>query len=565
MSKYRQNKDKWVVADFETTTEKFYEEFGNTQVWLYAISDKNGEITHWGKNIEDFIKVLKETYCGYIVYFHNLKFDGSFILNYLINNNYIYKDEINHKDNKCFSTLITEDGQFYQITIHFKQGRTVKIQDSLKILPFKVKKIANDFGLPMKKGSIDYDTYVITPETLDYVFNDVKIVALALNEVKHNGMEYMTTASSAYHYYKSTNPFMNSYFPILDKQFLLDYRNAYRGGRSQVNPKYSNIILENVRRFDINSMYPYIMYSQQLPYGQPIKINKIGKYKFELYKIKTIFRLKKNHLPTLLVKNSIYAEVKYYINTDECEPETIYISNIDYELLVKHYDIDYIEFEEMYGFNTCDYLFKNYIDIWYKIKNENKGAKKQVAKMMLNSLYGKFGSNCEGYTKIPKLDDSGALTFENSEIKDKSKYYLPIAIAITSYAHRLIDNAICETGYNNFVYCDTDSVHTLGLLPQELIDNKELGKFKLEGIEHKSKYVRQKTYVYSEIDDEGNTEYTITCAGMDDNSKKYAIDKYGEDIFNVFGVGFTIEGFKLVPKQVKGGIILCKTTFQIKG
>lgn len=554
--------EKWYVADFETTTEKFYEEFGNTQVWLYAISDENGGITHWGRNIEDFMETLRKYYNRCLIYFHNLKFDGSFILNYLINNGFKYCDRVDNNKGRSYSTLITDDGQFYQIQIHFGRGENIKIQDSLKLLPFKVKKIAEDFGLPIKKGIIDYDTYTITEETLDYVFNDVSIVALALKEIKQNGMTQMTTASCAYHNFKDNFLFMNTYFPMLDKDFLIRYRDGYRGGRSQVNPRFANKVLNNVKRFDVNSMYPYIMYSQELPYGKPIKIDKIGQYKFELYQILVSFKLKPNHLPTLLKKGSMFGGTDtYYTETEQ--PEIIYISSVDYELLLRHYDILFINFIEMWGFKTNKYMFTNYIDTWYEVKQREKGAKRIIAKLMLNSLYGKFGSNCVGKTKIPFLNEEGVLSFEYSEVQDKRRYYLPIAIAITSYAHKLIDDAICSVGIENFIYCDTDSVHTLKDLPIEMIDNKELGKFKLEGVEKTSKYVRQKTYVYSEeIDD--HLEYNITCAGMDDNSKQYAIQKYGENIFDVFGVGFEVEGFKLLPKQVKGGVILCKTTFKIK-
>lgn len=130
---------KWYVADFETTTEKHYELYGLTEVWLYAISDDNGKIINWGSNIDLFmlyIKNLKDS----IIYFHNLKFDGSFILTWLIENGFEYKDRLFKKDNKGYTCLISEEGQYYQITINFKKGVQVVIQDSLKLLPFQLRK-----------------------------------------------------------------------------------------------------------------------------------------------------------------------------------------------------------------------------------------------------------------------------------------------------------------------------------------------------------------------------------------------------------------------------------------
>lgn len=555
------NNINWYVADFETTTEKYYELHNRTDVWLYAISDSNGNIINWGQTIDLFMLYIQRNLKDSIIYFHNLKFDGSFILSWLINKGFKYKDRLFKKDNKGYTCLISEEGQYYQITINFKKGVQIIIQDSLKLLPFSVKKIAKDFNLPISKGIIDYDNYNITDEVLEYVFNDVSIVALALKEVKNNGMNKMTTASCAYHNFLDTCLFANSFFPVLSKEFLVEWREAYRGGRSQVNPLYRNVVLHNVKRYDINSMYPYVMHDLPLPYGNPIKCDEIGNYEFELYKIEIKFTLKEGHLPTLLKKNTVFGESSYYENSDGLL--ILYISNIDFLIFNRHYNIHYIKFIEIYGFKTTTHLFKKYIDKWYKIKNENTGAKKAIAKLMLNSLYGKFGSNCVGKSKIPSLDENGVLTFTKTEEQNMRKYYLPIAIAITSWAHLLIDDAIVTTGINNFVYCDTDSVHTLGELPDDMVDNSLLGKFKLEGIEIKSKYVRQKTYVFTEFVD-NNLEYVITCAGMNEETKYNVIQEYGNDIFKVFKEGFKIEGTKLMPKLVKGGTILVKTSFEIR-
>lgn len=553
---------KWVVADFETTNEEYYEQFGITRVWLYAISDPQGNILNWGDSIEKFLDYCTKELKGYIVYFHNLRFDGSFILNYLIKNKFKYKESIVYNDGKCYNTLISEEGQFYSIKYHPKRGVTIDFNDSLKIIPFPVKTIAKAFNLPMEKEKIDYGNYVINDETLKYVFNDVKIVALALHQLKENGFCGMTAASSAYKWYMSNMTDTEVLYPEIDDDMLIEWRQAYRGGRSQVNPLYAGKVLKHVRRYDVNSMYPSIMRNCELPIGLPKKIDKRDTYLFELYKVEIMFELKDGHLPTLLKKNSVFAEQSYYIETEGIE--TIYISSIDYKLLERHYNIYYVKFVEMWGFNTSKNLFVKYIDYWYDVKSKSTGAMKQLAKLMLNSLYGKFGSNPVGKNKIPSINEEGALSFTTGEEQKRKKYYLFTAIAIVSYAHLLIDNAIEDTGVENFVYCDTDSVHTLGDLSDNLIDQKKLGLFKLEAEETKSKYVRQKTYVYAEEDEEGKEHIYITCAGMNDASKVYALKTYGDDIFNEFKPGFTVEGYKLLPKQVNGGTILVKSKFRIK-
>ena len=548
----------WYVADFETTSYKYYLEHGYTKVWLYAVCDKDANITKIGTTIEDFIQYLRSL-VGKTIYFHNLKFDGEFIISYLLSNGYEYTDDLPHV-RKGFSVLIGEMGEFYGIDIKFSTNRNVHLKDSLKLLPFKVSKIAKDFGLPILKLDLNYEDYTVNEKAIHYISHDVQIIAMALKQIKAEGMNKMTTASCAYSQYTSmiSDDFQRQAFPLLEDSFLEEWRQAYRGGRSQVNPFYQGKLLHNVRRYDLNSMYPSIMYNEELPYGLPFKITEMGTANFELYQVQIQFTLKDGHLPCLLKKASLFSlDDSYYVETDGIE--MIWISSIDYELVKKHYDILYLKIEKMLGFRTTSYMFRSYVSKWYERKSQDTGAKKVVDKLMLNSLYGKFGSKHRGYHKIPYMDEeTGIVKYRHSELEDMKKYYLPIAIAITSYAHKYIDDAICAAGIENFVYCDTDSVHTLGTLPLYMVDNKELGKFKLEGIETKSKYVRQKTYIYKE-----NDEIVITCAGMSQDMKDSVINTYGEKSFDMFQKGLLVGG-KLLPKHVPGGVVLYETTFQIK-
>lgn len=548
----------WYVADFETTNYDYYLSNGCTRVWLWAVCDNNAEITKYGTDIETFIVYLKSLY-GKSIYFHNLKFDGSFILDYLVNNGYEYYEDLT-KVNRGFSCLIGEMGEFYSLTIKFTRGKQVHLYDSLKLLPFKVSKIAEDFNLPIMKEHIDYSIYEVNEETLSYIFHDVKIIAMALAKIKEEGMTKMTTASCAYNQYSllKGNDYLANNYPQLDDTLLENFRNAYRGGRSQVNPVYASKILHNVRRYDINSMYPYIMHDMELPYGAPIRLAQPNQCKFEIYHIQVSFTLKDLHLPTLLKKGHLYAgDDTYYIDTEGIED--IWISSIDLELLFRNYDVSFLEYKEIYGFRTSKLLFYDYVDKWYSQKQIDKGAKKVIDKLMLNSLYGKFGSKHKGYHKIPIFDEVNCtIKYIKSPEEPMKHYYLPVAIAITSYAHLLIDNAIHTTGIENFVYCDTDSVHTLGTLPPEMVDNEKLGYFKLEDTEKTAKYVRQKCYVF-----DGSKGIEITCAGMPDNVKQAALTIYDKGIFNEFKTGFKMFG-KLIPKRVKGGIVLYETTFEIK-
>ena len=122
------------TADFETTTDP-----NDCRVWAYAICEiGNTDNFIYGNNIEDFIKWCSDKNENYQVWFHNLKFDGEYIFNYLLNNGFEYvKDKRNRRD-KTFTCLISDMGQFYSIEIYFhctkKHTNKVTIFDSLKVL-----------------------------------------------------------------------------------------------------------------------------------------------------------------------------------------------------------------------------------------------------------------------------------------------------------------------------------------------------------------------------------------------------------------------------------------------
>ena len=60
--------------------------------------------------------------------------------------------------------------------------------------------------------------------------------------------------------------------------------------------------------FDVNSLYPYVMYEKNLPFGIPLYFK--GKYKenktYNLFiqNLRCNFKLKKNYIPTIQLKNT---------------------------------------------------------------------------------------------------------------------------------------------------------------------------------------------------------------------------------------------------------------------
>lgn len=550
---------RWVVADFETTGLDGVESEGRSRVWLYAVCDDCMNIVENGTDIDSFMDLMSRLANCSVCYFHNLKFDGSFLLCWLLEHDFPWSDPL-VKGKKGYNALIDDMGSFYTIRVNFENGKSIEFRDSLKLLPMKVSALAKAFGFEREKGTIDYHDYRVDDKTLDYVNGDVLIVANALRYAMDEGINRLTIGSSAYNYYMKplSDEFKGKYFPELDLEWLLEWRNAYRGGRTQVNPLKADKVVEGVYRYDINSMYPYIMAEKPLPYGKPVKCDRPGKYGFELYKIEVGFAVKPGCMPSLLKKAGLYSSGdSYYVSTDG-EKVTLWVTSLDFKLLERNYDLYGLRFLEIWGFPTLTGMFRRYVSHWKKVKDENVGAKRQLAKFMLNSLYGKFGTNPVKESKQPYLKEDGSLGFLAKKDKPGRLYYLPIALAITSWAHVILDDAIRDAGPDNFVYCDTDSVHTLKKLPEGMVDPAMLGKFKLEAVEEKAKYVRQKCYLTKE-----GGRLHLTCAGMSDSMKESVIAGHGETLFDTFTTGFRCKG-KLLPKKVKGGTILYETTFEIR-
>ena len=146
------------TADFETATWLENE----TYVWAWATCEiGKPENIVIGNTIESFMEwCIKNN--NTTLYFHNLKFDGEFIICYLLNNGYEYIVDRKDKKDKTFTTLISDMGLFYSMEIFFHvKGKNVKkitIIDSLKIINKPVEEIPKMFGLKIEKLDLDYNT-----------------------------------------------------------------------------------------------------------------------------------------------------------------------------------------------------------------------------------------------------------------------------------------------------------------------------------------------------------------------------------------------------------------------
>lgn len=551
------------TADFETTTDPT-----DCRVWACGICEiGNPENFIHMNDIDGFIewasKQRKVT-----TYFHNLKFDGEFILCWLFENGFKFVDDRRDLEKNTFTTLISDKGQFYSMEICFKRKGKEKecltIYDSLKILPFSVAAIAKGFNLPISKLEIDYHEtrekgHILTTEEIDYLRNDVEIMARALHILFEQGLTKMTQGSNALFDYKRTVGTKNfsKWFPIPD--YDSDIRQSYKGGFTYLNPKYKEIDIQDGIVLDVNSLYPSVMYYQPLPYGEGI----FFKGKYEPDKIYNLhvqmftcqFELKPGYIPTIQLKNNLAFVPTQYLESSDGEDVTLCLTNVDMELFFEHYDVFNIEWHSGWKFKSTIGLFKDYIDKWNKVKmestlNGNK-AMRTLAKLMLNALYGKFALNPNVQSKIPWYDN-GVVKYRLSEKETRDPIYIPVGTFITAWArYKTISSA--QKVYDRFVYADTDSLHLIGTeIPDMLeVDPVKLGAWKHESTFTRARFIRQKSYI-EEIDGELN----ITCAGMPERCYQYVT-------WDNFHTGSTYDG-KLGMTHVNGGIVLKDIPFSIK-
>ena len=566
------------TADFETATWLENESF----VWAWAVCEiKNNKNVIIDNSIDSFMDFLRK-HQGDTFYFHNLKFDSQFIIYYLLTHGFTHIKDKKYRKENTFTTLISDMGIFYSMEIYFKVDKKktgkVTIIDSLKMIPFKVSKVAKSFGLPISKLEIDYNLprehgHILTKEEKDYITNDVRIMAQALDIMFSEGLDKMTIGANALKDFKDIiglNRF-NHLFTHIDYDLDAELRKSYKGGFTYLNDKWKDKDTGVGITLDVNSLYPSVML-KPLPFGDPKHYK--GKYiedkMYPLYiqKITCCFKVKENMIPTIQIKNSYYFNANEYIKDSNGVIETLVLTSIDLKLFLEHYDVFELEYIEGWKFKSISGIFDDYINKWTQRKiqagKEGNKGQRQLAKLMLNSLYGKYARSQDVQEKYPYLADNGIIKYELSEKTKKDGLYLPVACFITAYARdktirtsqAITDYSIKKYGEDKYIYSDTDSISTTLSIDEVKqfcdIDDFELGKWAHENTFENAKFIRQKTYIKL-IDN----EIHITCAGMPETCYDFVT-------WDNFKEGFTCGG-KLAYKEVIGGVKLVEIDFTIKG
>ena len=644
---------KYLVGDFETTV---FDNQQNTEVWASAIVEMGTEdvlIFHSIGETFEYLCSLKTNIC---LYYHNLKFDGAFWLSYLlvdlgmkqasVQNSekefdlYFVKDS--EMKNNTFKYSISDMGQWYTITIKV-HDKLIEIRDSLKLLPFSVKRIGDSFKTKHKKLDMEYKGFryagcEITDEEKAYISNDVLVIKEALEIMFQEGHKKLTIGSCCLDEYKRTmeQEEYRHLFPDLTQVFIDEklynaptaeryIRKAYKGGWCYLVKGKESKRYYNGTTADVNSLYPSVMSGESgnlYPVGTPNfwKGNYIPETCYEpnryyFVRIRTRFYIKEGKLPCIQIKGTLlYKGTEWLQSSDIYNPLTdkyypyytddkgvshpalveLTLTMTDFILIREHYEL--VDFEILDGcwFHAKVGIFDNYINKYKKIKMESKGAKRELAKLFLNNLYGKLASSTNSSFKYAFIREDKSIGFAEVREYAKKAGYIADGAAVTSYARNFTIRAAQKNyhGVNErgFIYADTDSIHC-DLEPNEIVGINvhptDFCCWKLEAQWDEAIFTRQKTYIEHIVAENKepieNPYYNVKCAGMPDKCKDLFIksmtgyvpkegDEFTEDELEFLSTKRTLEDFsvglrvpgKLLPKRIRGGVLLVGVPYEMR-
>ena len=486
-------KYRYFVGDFETTV---YNGQQATEVWASASVELYTEDVHVFHSIDEQFNYFKSLNTNIVAYYHNLKFDGSFWLSYLmvdlgfqqacekLNDEGTEVAWLKDKEmkNNTFKYSISDRGQWYTIIIKVG-GHFIEIRDSLKLLPFSVKEIGRSFKTKHQKLDMEYTGFryagcAITDEEKKYIANDVLVVKEALEFMFKQGNTKLTIGACCLSEYKKliSKDEFNELFPSMTDIAIDEetygmptvdgyVRRSYKGGWCYLVEEKAGKIYKKGATADVNSLYPSVMSSEsgnRYPIGYPtfwkgnyIPEKALQEDKYFFIRIRTKFYLKKDKLPFIQIKGTmLYPATKSLRTSDVYDKSTgkyyesyidengnvkdtrvtLTLTMTDYKLFLEHYDVKDFEILDGCWFFAETGIFDRYIEKYKKIKMTSKGAVRQLAKLYLNNLYGKMASNDNSSFKLAYVKADKSIGFIQVAEHNKKAGYIPVGSAITSYA-----------------------------------------------------------------------------------------------------------------------------------
>ena len=549
------------------------------------------------------------------VYVHNLKFDARALEYTILNNQELFTD---------VETVVNKN-MYYQISFYYKNC-LFKFVDSLKVLAMPLAKVAKLVGMKKQTQDATYTWFNLRKDKetvkkeLRYLAFDVLILQHGIEFIRQTiGTKFLTSASYAINdlqkeLKKDDRKYNHDYYERIFKTgYTKDIdayiRRAYFGGVTMVLPEKDNFFHGLGFSADCNSMYPASMLNN---YPDPTSLvaldakdcerwfnqfaddrtTNFALFQIEIKKLK----LKKNGLPFFPKKVARFGQTQAIVSLDDIintELQSSYIctvTNLDLHTILNEYDL---EFRFLDGIANTKYLkapFKNFVEKHAKDKVRAKREKNEelkfIAKLCLNSSYGKFAERFHETNEVLTMNDNGDPEYkevENSE-EWEQKGNILIAVFVTAFARKNLYEQcvnVQKSKYTSLNYVDTDSVHfsyagkfskEINELAHKYRTNEEIneaqqenlfksicnelnikydialfGYWKLEGFFDKAIYLASKRYIEYDLIEGDN----VKVAGVQTIGRKYILDK-GIEYFRYSRDHNIIVPFLATRKVLKG-------------
>lgn len=502
----------------------------------------------------------------------------------------------------------------YRHVDRHKYVHSVEFRDFMKLVTGGLKKLLKDLdikdneGNPIRKLEMSYQEVNINEPTQDeiaYCCNDVKGLYFAVKkfnetiEQQSNGTchifgketNLMTAGGFAKHellrslYPNKTNKrfrlqqYQREHPLTVEQDEYLRANHLYRGGITFVNPVYKGKLITNrlMYRYDVNSEYPYAMASIKDLIGKPFKkpysdwlaMSQEDKDKYECVLVlkSVVGELKPNMLGVW------YDPFKKSFVDFIDEEGTHLIFEREFNELLEWYDDVVYDCEQVILWKRGDYSYKPFVEKNYALKAQAKKDKnatlQQVAKLLLNSSYGKLSERLTRTLGHYELNaETNAVHFVHDEEKTEAQSMLNVAVGalITAFARTYILSKIREVCKGNvkanFVYIDTDSIHCF--CDYDKADAFALGGLKLEATCQAIKYIAPKTYIDIET---VNKDGTVDYEGIEVHSKGINVQAVKADLMKKQkGKRHNLPTLKLIDNKIAyGKQFICLQAMNVKG
>jgi len=437
---------------------------------------------------------------------------------------------------------------------------TINFIDSMNYFRSSLRELAQSFNIENKVLSVDeykldWELWneLLSHRMKEIVRIDTEILYKIMNQFLNDDsiIKGLTAPSSALKTFKKYYLEKTITFP---KALIQDALSSYRGGL--VFP-FKLLRGEYVYDYDINSLYPYVMLNNNYSIRYKGKVDsRLSDDDIKSDKLNYLLNVDFFGKNNLIVPVRAIDKRLIFLNN----AKNVWITGREY-LALKENDFDII-INKGYAFYSYP-IFKNYINHFYNLKKNSKGGKKIFYKLLLNSLYGKFGENRK-HSEIILLNEKEKLEkygidditiqfmkemgdndgkgklfdFENIKVhyyrdflvikKENEARYSPLIASEVSSNARLY-NFELRKQLETVFYTDTDSF----FIPYEIPESDDLGKLKKE-FQGKTWLYSPKDYFY--IDDNYKLHLKLKGVQSENAYKKFIELGYIDKDYNVLNM-----------------------------